>query len=215
MRRLFASAAILAVSACGGDAGAINGPGAILTGVAGTRIGVEFTVVDTDGRAAEGVVVTFALAGAPAGTSLSSTSELSDEEGRVSVGVTAPEASSFDVEASALNRGVAVAAIEVGEPPPRQPYDFCASGAECAAAEECISISTSVTNGSMCSSSCSADAQCAPARGLNGACLDPDGAGGICFQECDVSADCSSDSVCVDFIDFDGVNNFICLPDRL
>ncbi len=91
-------------------------------------------------------------------------------------------------------------------------YTRCSTSADCEVSEECFQITTSVTNGNFCSSNCSADSQCERNLGFAGSCMDPDGNGGICFQECVLDVDCFSSSVCVEFIDNTGFLNFVCLP---
>jgi hypothetical protein len=93
-------------------------------------------------------------------------------------------------------------------------YTDCFDSSDCEVDEQCFEIATAVSIGEFCSSNCVNDAQCESNLGFFGSCLDPDGAGGICFQECVFDADCFSSSVCVEFTDATGFFNTVCLPDN-
>lgn len=94
-------------------------------------------------------------------------------------------------------------------------YTYCASSSECEVAERCFEVSTSATRGAFCSAECSSDIACERNLGFPGSCMNVDGLGGICFQECDINADCFSTSGCYDFTDITGFTNRVCLPERL
>jgi len=196
----------------GGDAGQLTPPAGTVVGQAGAALRVEFRVVDPDGRAAQGVVVSFRLVGAPEGSTLSSTSELSDAEGLVATRVTAPVPATFPVVAGAVGRGGAGAAVETTTP--ASSYRYCESTADCDADQSCFEVSTSETGGAFCTAECTTSSDCPGANGFPGACKDPDGMGGICFQQCDFDADCDPDSVCLPYEDFDGFIEPVCLPSR-
>lgn len=94
-------------------------------------------------------------------------------------------------------------------------YTYCAASSECEVAETCFEIRTSASSGAFCSQDCSGDLVCERNLGFDGSCMNVDGLGGICFQECDIRADCFSTSDCFDFTDASGFTNRVCLPTRL
>ncbi|MCB9594019.1 MAG: hypothetical protein H6719_14895 [Sandaracinaceae bacterium] len=94
-------------------------------------------------------------------------------------------------------------------------YDYCATSTECSMEQTCFEIRTSATAGAACARECSSDAVCERNNGFPGACLNVDGLGGICFQQCEVASDCVSSSSCFDFTDADGFTDRVCLPERL
>lgn len=94
-------------------------------------------------------------------------------------------------------------------------YTYCARAAECEVREQCLEVRTSASAGAFCSQTCTADAQCERNLGFNGSCMNVDGLGGICFQECEINSDCFSSSDCFDFTDSTGFTNRVCLPQRL
>lgn len=91
-------------------------------------------------------------------------------------------------------------------------YTSCFDSNDCEVGEECFEISTSVSGGTFCSNECTSDFDCESNLGFAGSCMNPDGVGGICFQECVFDADCFSTSVCIEFTDADGFFNTVCLP---
>ncbi|MGE0786717.1 MAG: hypothetical protein AB7S26_13680 [Sandaracinaceae bacterium] len=94
-------------------------------------------------------------------------------------------------------------------------YTRCTSSADCEVAEDCFEITTSVSSGRFCSNDCTSDLNCEANLGFNGSCMDPDGMGGICFQECVFDSDCFSSSRCVEFTEAVGTfTNTICMPDN-
>ncbi|MBX3271820.1 MAG: hypothetical protein KF729_16250 [Sandaracinaceae bacterium] len=94
-------------------------------------------------------------------------------------------------------------------------YTYCSSSSECERHERCFEITTSATRGAFCSAECTSDLGCERNLGYRGSCMDVDGYGGICFQECDFHDDCYSTSGCFDFTDRTGFVNRVCLPQRL
>ncbi len=94
-------------------------------------------------------------------------------------------------------------------------YTYCGSSSECHARETCFEIRTSETAGAFCSEECTADSQCERNLGFRGSCMVADALGGICFQECEIHADCFSTSGCYDYTDSDGFTNRVCLPETL
>jgi len=111
---------------------------------------------------------------------------------------------------------IAVAVLVVAQGCVLDPtYTYCASTSECEVAEQCLEVTTSGSRGAFCTSNCTADAQCERNLGFRGSCMNADTVGGICFQECEVNADCFSTSGCYDFTDTTGFTNRVCLPERL
>lgn len=101
-------------------------------------------------------------------------------------------------------------------------YDFCVDALDCDGVDSCLEIMTvdpvtglTATDGAMCSYLCVASSECEPNNGFAGACMDVDGLGGVCMQECIDSSDCFNTSGCLDYQDATGFARRVCLPDRL
>lgn len=97
-------------------------------------------------------------------------------------------------------------------------YDFCFNDLDCGAGDLCERVTTTRTDGRMCTSPCDSHAQCEPNFGFDGFCLDIidlDPVNGTCFQGCRDDFDCFSSSLCVELIDDSGTAFDVCTPARL
>lgn len=83
--------------------------------------------------------------------------------------------------------------------------------------DQCIEVivPAAATAGRFCTHGCSGDFDCEDNFGFSGACYDVERSGvPLCFQRCEIHADCYSTSVCIQVALGGGLIDFICLPDN-
>lgn len=103
-----------------------------------------------------------------------------------------------------------------GDPFTDDTYASCLDTDDCSDVDDvCIALTVPAagTQGRFCTRSCFDHADCEANFGFDGACYDVEGAGFLCYQTCEIDADCYATSICIEIL-AGGALDYICLPDN-
>jgi hypothetical protein len=93
-------------------------------------------------------------------------------------------------------------------------YRSCTAASNCASPSSCLTIQTTATSGSMCTTSCTEDFDCPSRGGFLGACLSVSLDSTFhCYVECATDADCGAGGLCIEVTRTDGGTQLVCFPD--